>query len=117
MSRRFAVSPYKNAQPSIPDKHLWHHDLPLTSEDPNLVRASSSWIVACTGSVGGLVAIDHKDVGKGVENKKGVEWNALGGKISSLDVCEDEEGQTTVVAGGQGGVSSSLPSFLSLDAL
>ncbi|KAL7409785.1 hypothetical protein BDY24DRAFT_418504 [Mrakia frigida] len=102
MSRRFTVSPYKNALPSIPDKHLWFHDLPLTSDDPNILRASTDWVIASTGSIGGLVAVHWEDVGKGVD-KKGGEWNGLGGKIFALDTCEGEDGETRVVVGGQGG--------------
>jgi len=112
MSRRFTVSPYKNAAPSIPDKHLWFHDLPLSSDDPNLVRASTDWIIAATGSIGGLVAVHWEDVGMGVEHKKGGDWNSLGGKIFALDTTEGEDGETRVVVGGQGGVSFELPSLL-----
>jgi hypothetical protein len=106
MSRRFAAaSVFKNALPTPPaDKQLWYHDLPLTSDDPNAVRASSQWIIAATGSVGGLVAVHWNDVGKGVDNKRGGEWNALGGKVWALDVCETDEGETRVVVAGQGGV-------------
>ena len=106
MSRRFAASVYKNALPSPPaDKQLWYHDLPLTSEDPNAISASSNWIVAATGSVGGLVAVHWEDVGKSTEKKRGGEWNALGGKVWALDVVEGGDGEMTVVVGGQGGVS------------
>lgn len=107
MSRRFAAaSVFKNALPTPPaDKQLWYHELPLTAEDPNVVRASSQWIVCATGSVGGLVAVHWDDTGKAVENKRGGEWNALGGKVWAMDVVEDEHGLTTVIAAGQGGVS------------
>lgn len=105
MSRRFAASVYKNALPSPVDKQLWYHDLPLSSDDPNAVRASSSWIIAASSSVGGLVCIGWDDTGKTTDTKRGGEWNALGGKIWALDVVEDGDGQTTVMVGGQGGVS------------
>ncbi|CDZ97808.1 Tumor-specific antigen (contains WD repeats) [Phaffia rhodozyma] len=103
---RFAVSPYKNALPIVPDRSVFYPDLPLPSDgiSPTLIRPTQLGIIATSASLGGLFLADwEKHLGKPVAGQAPrplLSWSALGGKISCLDAKDG-----TVAVGGQGGVN------------
>lgn len=112
---RFAVSPYKNATPTLPSTRSEWYQSPANLSSagdvaPTLLSASSTHLVTTTSQLGGLAIVDirRKDTKERSKKEEGAKFDEIMfagvGKIEALEVRDGEEqGSSVIAVGGASG--------------